>query len=133
MTWIRRRPPGRRDERGIAAPMVLALTAVVTFVTLLTAAGGRVLVEQRRAAAAADLAALSGATAVQQGRPGCAAAASTARANGAVLVECRQVGVDVELTVAIAVRLTGRSSQVHGTAHAGPVTAPPGPSLAPGP
>lgn len=129
-----RRNPRRRDDRGLAAPVVVALTAVLTFVTVLGSVGGRVLVEQRRAAAAADLAALSGATAVQQGRPGCATAAGTAQQNGARLVECRQHGSDIDLTVAIRVRLAGRWAELRGRAHAGPVTAPAaGASLAPGP
>ena len=128
-----RRYRRQRDQRGLAAPVVLALTALLTFITLLGAVAGRVFVDQRRAAAAADLAALSGATAVQQGRAGCAAAAGTARANGARLVGCHQLGADIDLTVAIAVRLVGRSTEVHATAHAGPVTAPgAGPSLARG-
>jgi secretion/DNA translocation related TadE-like protein len=102
----------------------VALTAVLTFVTLAAAAGGRVVVEQRRAAAAADLAALSGATAVQQGRAGCATAARTATSNGARLAGCRLEGDDIDLTVAIPVQVVGRSFEVAARAHAGPVTGP---------
>lgn len=118
-----------RDERGLAAPVVLGLTAVLGFVTLLGAVGGRVLVEGRRASAAADLGALAGAAAVQQGRPGCPAADGTVTANGARLALCRQAGEDVHVVVAIPVRVAGRTFEVRARAHAGPVS---GPGLAPG-
>jgi secretion/DNA translocation related TadE-like protein len=104
--------------------MVVGLTAVLAFVTLLGAVAGRVVVEQRRAAAAADLAALAGATAVQQGAAGCPAAARTATANGARLATCVQHADEVDVTVAIPVALRGRSVEVSASAHAGPVMGP---------
>ncbi|MDX6325300.1 MAG: hypothetical protein QOK15_1654 [Nocardioidaceae bacterium] len=111
-----------RDERGLAAPVLVALMAVLAFVTLAGAVVGRLVVEQRRAASAADLAALAGATAVQQGRAGCEVAAQSAASNGGRLEACGQAGDDIDLVVAVPVHLVGRSVVVRARAHAGPVS-----------
>jgi secretion/DNA translocation related TadE-like protein len=82
----------------------------------------RVVVEQRRAAAAADLSALTGATAVQQGRRPCAAAASSAAVNGAELTGCTQQGEEVAVVVTMPFSVVGRAVRVTARAEAGPVT-----------
>jgi secretion/DNA translocation related TadE-like protein len=80
-----------------------------------------------RARAAADLSALSGAAAFQQGRDPCAQAALTARHNGARVDRCKQVGdaVDFVVTVRVSVEARTRIPQLPRTvaaeAHAGPV------------
>lgn len=80
-----------------------------------------------RARAAADLSALSGAAAFQQGRDPCAQAALTARHNGARVDRCNHVGdaVDFVVTVRVSVEARTRTPQVPRTvvaeAHAGPV------------
>jgi secretion/DNA translocation related TadE-like protein len=114
----------RRSEQGLAAPVLVGLTAVLAFVTMAGAVVGRVVVEQRRAAAAADLAALAGATAVQQGSEGCVAAARSATANGARLAACVRAGDEIDVVVAVPARLVGRSVEVTARARAGPITGP---------
>ncbi len=80
-----------------------------------------------RARAAADLSALSGAAAFQQGRDPCAQAALTARHNGARVDGCNHVGdaVDFVVTVRVSVEARTRIPQLPRTvaaeAHAGPV------------
>ena len=80
-----------------------------------------------RARAAADLAALSGAVAYQQGRDGCAEARRLAAANGAGLAGCDEVGdqvdfvITVRVTVAVGLRVPGLPRTITAEAHAGPV------------
>ena len=80
-----------------------------------------------RARAAADLSALSGAAAFQQGRDPCAQAALTARHNGARVDRCSQVGdevgfvVTVRVSVEVRTRMPQMPSTVAAEAHAGPV------------
>ena len=62
-----------------------------------------------RARAAADLAALSGAAAIQQGRDGCAEARRLAAANGARLADCDQVGDQVDFVITVRVTVAVRS------------------------
>jgi secretion/DNA translocation related TadE-like protein len=113
----------RRDEAGLAAPLVVALAGVVLLAAVATAALGRLLVDQRRAAAAADLAALAGATALQHGEDGCAAARRTAAANGADLTGCVPSGQRIEVSAALdSPTLLGRIVQVRVEAAAGPAT-----------
>ena len=83
-----------------------------------------------RARAAADLAALSGAVAYQQGRDGCAEARRLASANGARLADCDEVGdqvdfvITVRVTVAVGLRVPGLPRTITAEAHAGPVAQP---------
>jgi secretion/DNA translocation related TadE-like protein len=109
------------EEGGTASLLVIALAGVVlllglaaTFLTA-TAAG------HRRAQAAADLAALAGATARQQGEDPCAAAARVATDNGAGLAGCRLDGADVVVSVAMdGPRHLGHGWRLRGEARAGP-------------
>ncbi len=96
------------------------LGAVVATAVLL-APLGRALVASRRAAAAADLAALAGAVAVQQGREPCAEASAVATANHARLSSCSVLAEDVRVGVDVdAGRVLGRPLWVSGRARAGP-------------
>jgi secretion/DNA translocation related TadE-like protein len=110
-----------RDERGLAAPLVVGLAGVLAFVTLGGAVLGRVAVDERRADAAADLAALAGATELQYGRAGCPAARRTAAENDAILTRCVERDDTITVTVVVPAELLGRSVQLRGTAKAGPV------------
>lgn len=83
------------------------------------------LVAAHRVRAAADLASLSGAVAVSQGRDGCRAARDNARVNGAVVSRCEQVGDEVDFVITVVAELrvevvfSGLPSAVSATAHAG--------------
>jgi secretion/DNA translocation related TadE-like protein len=91
----------------------------------------RLLVDQRRVSTAADLAALSGAGAVQAGRDPCPAARATAARNGAELADCRVTGERVAVTAQLPspgmgglLGLMGRSVSIEAKAVAGPVAGP---------
>ena len=81
---------------------------------------------QHRARAAADLAALSGAAAYQQGHDPCGQADRTARGNGATVQHCDQVGdqidfvVTVRAVVPIRLGIPGLPRTAAAEAHAGP-------------
>ena len=115
------------DQRGLAAPFVVSLAALVLALTVLAGGLGRLLVDQRRASTAADLAALAGAGAVQRGQEACAVAAGIAQRNRAELTSCTVTGAQVR--VRAAVELTGMSGllllldsrSVEAEALAGPV------------
>lgn len=122
---------GRREDRGAVTGLVAALLGVLVLVTAVLAFQGGILVSQRQVQAAADLAALAGAGALQDGRDGCAAADVIAARNGARLVSCRVGGADGREVELILERtgpsLFGRSPHLEGLARAGPVgAAPPG-------
>jgi secretion/DNA translocation related TadE-like protein len=126
---VRRPVRGRgTDQRGVAAPMVVTFTGLLLVLSLLGAGLCRLLVDQRRASSAADLAALAGATALQEGGDPCTAAAESAQHNAAELVGCTVAGEQV--TVRACVRSPGlhgllgamvRAVPVEAEAHAGPV------------
>lgn len=87
------------------------------------------LVAATRARTAADLAALSGATAYADGQDACAAARRNARANGASVVLCNQVGdavdfvVTVRAQVRVGVRVPGLPTTSTAVAYAGTTSA----------
>ena len=79
--------------------LALGLVGVLAFATVLVAALGGVVADQRRVASAADLAALAGAGALQDGADPCAAARSSADRNGARLGWCSVDGEVVTVRV----------------------------------
>lgn len=115
------------EERG-SAVWLMPFVGVLVLLTLVLAFHGGALVTQRRAQAAADLAALAGAAALQAAGDGCAAAAATARHNGARLASCRVVGPGGrELVVTVrrdGPAVLGRRVDVKAAARAGPGAAP---------
>ena len=118
---------GRRrddDERGTAV-WVVPFVGLLVIAALVLAFQGGVLVAQRRVQAAADLAALAGASALQRGDDGCAAATTFASRNGASLVECwvdgREVVVSLSRDGPVAL---GRAVKVAASARAGPAQPP---------
>jgi secretion/DNA translocation related TadE-like protein len=116
-----------RGERGSGTLLVVGVMAVVGAVAVVVTVAAAYLVAGHRARAAADLAALSGAAAFAEGRPPCAAAARVARANGARVSACDQVGDEVDYVVSVTVRvdvaarMAGLPRSLEGRAHAGPV------------
>lgn len=114
-----------RSERGSGSMIMIGVMLVVTTVALAGICIAGYLVAAHRVRSAADLAALSGASAVSRGEEGCRAARSNARANGVTVASCAQVGdevdfvVTVEAQLAVALRLPGLPSTVAATAHAG--------------
>lgn len=116
----------RRDERGSATLVAIAMVGVLLFLAAGYATVAGIVEAHRRAQAAADLAALAGAAGLQRGDDPCATAARVARANTARLARCEQQGrevlVEVETTGPSAL---GRLFEPQGRARAGPWT--PGP------
>lgn len=110
----------RRDECGLATPLVMVTAAVVLLAALGVAGLGRLLVEQRRVAAAADLSALAAAVAAQRGQDPCAAATRMARLNAAVVVGCTTEAESARVSAATTFALWGRSVTVRAEATAGP-------------
>jgi len=115
------------NERGSATMLMIGLMAVVVLLSGAAMLVAGYLVGQHRARNAADLSALSAAAVFEQGGDGCAQARRTARANGARVTHCDQVGdeVDSVVTVRVAVstrtRVPGLPRQTVAEAHAEPV------------
>jgi secretion/DNA translocation related TadE-like protein len=116
-----------RSEIGSASVLMIGIVSVIVVLSSAALIIGGYAVGYHRARAAADLSALSGATAYQQGREPCAEAAKTARQNGARMDSCDLVGdvIDFVVTVRVAVVARTRIPQLPRTvaaeAHAGPV------------
>lgn len=85
----------RRDDRGVATVLGLALAIVIAGAGAVVIAVVALAVTHQRASVAADLAALAGAA------RGCDAALLVAKAQGAVSVSCSVRGGDVTTTVAL--------------------------------
>jgi secretion/DNA translocation related TadE-like protein len=119
------------DQRGAASIMMAGVMGVVVTISCVAMVVCGYLLGYHRARAAADLAALSGAVAYQQGRDGCAEAGRLASANGAGLAACDEVGdqvdfvITVRASVPVGLRVPGLPRTITAEAHAGPV-APPG-------
>ncbi len=92
---------GRRSDRGSAVPFAVACLGVLLLLGAAMGVVGALVVAHRKAQSAADLAALAGASAVQQGASACAAAGSIATANGAGLTDCSVAGEDVTVVVTV--------------------------------
>jgi secretion/DNA translocation related TadE-like protein len=111
----------RRDERGAATVLVLAILGLLLFVGAALGVVGALVRAHRVAQSAADLAALAGAVALAGGEDPCAAAASVAAANGAVAVGCAPDGRDVRVTAEVAgPRWLGQTADLTAEARAGP-------------
>ncbi|KRF37288.1 Rv3654c family TadE-like protein [Nocardioides sp. Soil805] len=108
-------------ERGAATLLVVAAAGLLLFLGLALGGVSALVVAQRRVQSAADLSALAGATAAVEGGDACAAAAGTARANGADLVGCVRSGDSVRVAVTVpGVAVPGGSRDVTAEARAGP-------------
>ncbi|MEY8013983.1 Rv3654c family TadE-like protein [Mycobacterium sp. HUMS_12744610] len=97
------------------------MVAVVLCVTVAGAYLGAVVVARHRAQAAADLAALAAAARLPAGATAaCARATAVARRMGAAAVRCEMDGLDVVVTVDVAVGLVGPAGIARAAARAGP-------------
>ena len=115
------------SELGNATTLMVGIMGVVVTLSGAALVIAGYAVGYHRARAAADLSALSGAAAFQQGREPCAQAALTARQNGARVARCSQVGdavdfvVTVRVSVMVSTRIPRMPRAVAAEAHAGPV------------
>jgi secretion/DNA translocation related TadE-like protein len=114
----------RRDDRGAATLLVLAMAGVLLLVGAALGVVVAMVRAHRTAQSAADLAALAGAQAVQRGGDACVRAAEIARANGAHLSACSPRGsvVTVQVTVA-GPHWLGQRADLSAQARAGPAVA----------
>jgi secretion/DNA translocation related TadE-like protein len=117
--------PRRAEERGSGTVLGSAVIAVLVTATVLVAVLCGVLVQQRRLESAADLAALAGATALQQGKDGCRAALVAAHRNGGSLVACVTEGETVTVTAGQDTPLLFGWPVQRARARAGPSSVPP--------
>ncbi|MGR6316765.1 flp pilus-assembly TadE/G-like family protein [Micromonospora soli] len=118
-----RRPPRRTGDRGGATILLLAVGLVLALVGLFGAALGAARVARQQAHAAADFGALAGAgRALDGAEVACGRAADLVRANGGRPVGCRLDGLDVLVTVEVAVTpLPWLRRTATATSRAGPV------------
>jgi hypothetical protein len=115
--WVDRRVV-RRDERGQAVPLAVAMLAIVTVALVALVPVGRALGDRARARTAADAAALAGAAEGEQ------AAGDLAAENGGELVEFDRTGDEVVVRVRVGdVEAYARARSVR---RASPRTAEPG-------
>lgn len=111
-----------RDDQGAATVWAAGVVLLLTFVALALAGVGGVLAAHRQAQAAADLAALAGAGALQEGRDACSAAGAVAARNGARLGSCEVAGADVVVVARVdAEQIPAGPWVLSARARAGPV------------
>lgn len=110
------------DEAGAASVLTLALLGVLLLVGLGSAGIVAVVAGHRTAQAGADLAALAGAGALQDGGDACGTAAEIARRNRTTLEGCRVEEWEVVVEVASEVRLLRGQAALRARARAGPVS-----------
>jgi secretion/DNA translocation related TadE-like protein len=111
----------RRDDRGAATVLVVALTGLLVVVGLAVAGVTGVVVAHRRAQSAADLSVLAGARAVSRAVDPCGSARQVAEANDARLESCTVEGRDVLVAVSVTARPGfGLSFDLFARARAGP-------------
>lgn len=111
-----------RDDSGAATILAVAMMGFLVIVTL--AAGGvvGVVAAHRRAQSAADLSALAGASALQDGGDACRRAGSIAALNGATMRTCEVDDWTVAVVVAREIHLPGSSMELAARGRAGPVS-----------
>ena len=111
----------RRDERGSATLLVVAMAGVLVLLGSALAVVTAMVAAHRAAQSAADLAALAGARDVAVGRDGCATATRIAAANGARLTGCAVSGlvVDVQVEV-VGPHWLGQTADLAAGSRAGP-------------
>jgi secretion/DNA translocation related TadE-like protein len=113
----------RAAERGSATVLGVGVVGVLAAVMVLVAVLAGAVADQRRVESAADLGALAGAAAVQQGRPACASARDVVSRNGATLTSCTVAGEAVEVSARRRTQpLLGHRFEAASTARAGPVS-----------
>ncbi len=110
-----------REERGAGAVLAVAMMGLLVTVTVGVSGAVGVVAAHRRAQSAADLAALAGASALQDGGAACARAATIAKRNGAALRRCRVEDWDVSVEVTRSLRLPGGAMELAARGRAGPI------------
>src|SRR5262245_41304465 len=112
----------RTDERGSATLLMMAAGLLVLVCGMAVVLWSAVSTAQHRAAAAADLAALSGAQAIQSNGDPCATARRIAGKQGASLEACAVNGQEVLVVAGVRAELGSLGRPVvRSTARAGPV------------
>jgi secretion/DNA translocation related TadE-like protein len=120
------RAAGLADERGSGTMLMVGVLGVLLALATATIWAAGYLAAAHKARAAADLAALSGAVAIQAGADGCAAARRVAVDNGTELSACDRVGDQVDFVISVEVArpvrtgIPGLPAQVTAVAHAAP-------------
>jgi secretion/DNA translocation related TadE-like protein len=117
----------RRFDRDRGSATIYASLALVALTALgVTVSGYTALaVAKHRAAAAADLAALAGAQALQDGGDACVTASDVAKRNGAQLADCLVDGLTVRVVArADGPNVLGRAWRFESAARAGPAPPP---------
>jgi secretion/DNA translocation related TadE-like protein len=116
--------PVRRGCEGAGSVLAVSMMGVLVTVTLAAAGVVGVVATHRVAQSAADLAALAGAAALQDGGDACARAAAVADRNRARLTSCEVAGWNVSVVVtADTARLPGGVLDLSARGRAGPVAA----------
>lgn len=110
-----------RDERGAGAVLAVSMLGLLVTVTVGVSGAVGVVGAHRQAQSAADLAALAGAGALQDGGAACARAAAIAERNGASLRRCRVQEWDVKVEVTRSLRLPGGAVELAARGRAGPL------------
>jgi secretion/DNA translocation related TadE-like protein len=114
----------RRPEDGAGTVLAVAMMGLLVTVTVATSGVVGVVATHRRAQSAADLSALAGASALQDGGDPCRRAATIARRNAARLRRCQVDGWTVAVEVASRIELPGGALDLAARGRAGPVTSP---------
>jgi secretion/DNA translocation related TadE-like protein len=118
----------RRGELGAGSVLAVAMMGLLVTVTVAAAGLVGVVATHRIAQSAADLAALAGASALQDGADACDRAAAVAERNRATLTGCEVSGWDVAVVVtADTARLPGGMLDLSARGRAGPAISAPGP------
>lgn len=111
----------RREQRGSASLLVLAVAGLLVLLTLGCVAVTGVVRAHRTAQGAADLAALGAASALGQGGDPCGRAGQVSRANGGRLASCVVEGLQVWVRVEVdGPSWWGRRPVLSAEARAGP-------------
>ena len=110
------------DEHGAGSVLAIAMMGLLVTVTVAAAGVVGIVAAHRIAQSAADLAALAGASALQDGGDACQQAATVAQRNRAHLDGCEVDGWNVSVVVsADTARLPGGALDLRARGRAGPV------------
>ncbi len=117
-----------RDERGVGTVLAVAMFGVLSVVAVAVAGVVAVVGTHRAAQSGADLAALAGAGALQDGADACARASSVAARNRTRLTTCAVEGWTVAVVVTARTGpLPGGPLELRARARAGPAVSAPAP------
>ena len=111
---------GGRDDEGSGTVLGVALVMLVGVLLMAISVAGGLFISQTRARAAADLAAVSAATALLEGRSVCYATSSVDEGSGVGLEVCTFQDGDFFVWVSVSTRIP-LAPQVVRSAQAGPV------------